>query len=136
MVGLMRTHAALRCIAPHPPCSSLRQMAHGLLRNHAGSAVGALGCTAWLLMWVRGRMQATLQDIAPDAWGSTKDTYISGVSSAANVDAKWVKVTGVSKSAPLVVGTQARLTARWHACQARVGQHAGATHRALSCVSG
>jgi len=52
--------------------------------------------------------QATLQDIAPDAWASTKDSYISGVSSAANVDAKWVKVTGVSTSAPLVVSTQAR----------------------------
>lgn len=52
--------------------------------------------------------QATLQDIAPDAWASTKDTYISGVSQAANVDAKWVHVTGVSKTAPLVVDTQVR----------------------------
>ena len=56
----------------------------------------------------RRASQATLQDIAPDAWASTKDTYISGVSQAANVDAKWVHVTGVSKSAPLVVDTQAR----------------------------
>ena len=52
--------------------------------------------------------QATLQDISPDAWASTKDTYISGVSQAANVDAKWVHVTGVSKTAPLIVDTQAR----------------------------
>ncbi|KAK9839259.1 hypothetical protein WJX81_004536 [Elliptochloris bilobata] len=50
--------------------------------------------------------QATLQDIAPDAWASTKDTYLSGVSQAASVDAKWVHVTGVSKTAPLVVDTQ------------------------------
>lgn len=58
-----------------------------------------------MLMGRRGA-QATLQDITPDAWASTKDTYISGVSQAANVDAKWVHVTGVSKSAPLVVDTQ------------------------------
>ena len=60
-----------------------------------------------MLMAMRGS-QATLQDIAPDAWASTKDTYISGVSQAANVDAKWVHVTGVSKSAPLIVDTQVR----------------------------
>jgi len=59
-------------------------------------------------MWSGTGAQATLQDIAPDAWASTKDSYISGVASAANVDAKWVKVTGVSASAPLVVSTQAR----------------------------
>ena len=38
-------------------------------------------------------MQATLQDVAPDAWASTKDTYISGVAQAANVDAKWADQT-------------------------------------------
>jgi hypothetical protein len=84
-----------------------------------------------LYMWSGTGAQATLQDIAPDAWASTKDSYISGVASAANVDAKWVKVTGVSASAPLVVSTQARPLwgTLWELGLARVLLVPGKNHR-------